>query len=131
MDLYSPRILVVEDNSELSAVLGELLRRNGYQVITARNGIEAVISLTAPAPESADAILLDIGLPLSNGVSVLDFVRNIMSSDLPVIVLTASANAEQEQELRKLGISRFLRKPVPLDQVVSAISEAVTAHGEQ
>jgi len=124
----SRRVLVVEDNAELAAVLKDWLVRNGYQVLTARNGIEAVLFLTGPAPEFPDVILLDIGLPLSSGVSLLDFVRNILSSKLPVIVLTASADAEQEQELRKLGISRYLRKPAPLDQVLSAIDEALAAH---
>jgi chemosensory pili system protein ChpA (sensor histidine kinase/response regulator) len=120
------RILVVEDDAEVAAVLREILHRNGYHVLTARSGVEAIVALTSPAPELPDAILLDIGLPLSSGVTVLDFVRNIMSSRLPVIVLTASANAEQEQELRKLGISRYLRKPASLEQVLSAISEALT-----
>lgn len=124
----SRRVLVVEDNAELAAVLKDWLVRNGYQVLTARNGIEALLFLTGPAPEFPDVILLDIGLPLSSGVSLLDFVRNILSSKLPVIVLTASADAEQEQELRKLGISRYLRKPAPLDQVLSAIDEALAAH---
>jgi len=124
----SRRVLVVEDNAELAAVLKDWLVRNGYQVLIARNGIEAVLFLTGPAPEFPDVILLDIGLPLSSGVSLLDFVRHILSSKLPVIVLTASADAEQEQELRKLGISRYLRKPAPLDQVLSAIDEALAAH---
>jgi len=124
----SRRVLVVEDNAELAAVLKDWLVRNGYQVLIARNGIEALLFLTGPAPEFPNVILLDIGLPLSSGVSLLGFVRNILSSKLPVIVLTASADAEQEQELRKLGISRYLRKPAPLDQVLSAIDEALAAH---
>jgi CheY-like chemotaxis protein len=122
----SRRVLVVEDNVGLSAVLRELLTGAGYSVLTALNGIEAVVFLTSRASESPDAILLDIGLPLTNGVSLLDFVRNIMSSKLPVVVLTASADVEQEQELRKLGISRYLRKPAPLEQVLSAVADALS-----
>ena len=121
----SPRVLIVEDNAELTNVLRDLLVRDGYQVLTARNGVQALIFLTGPASAFPDVVVLDIGLPLSSGVTVLDFVRNIMRSRLPVIVLTASANAEQEQQLRKLGISRYLRKPAPLEQVLAAVSDAL------
>jgi len=123
------RVLIVEDNIELAAVLRELLVGAGYSVLTARNGIEALVFLTSRASEVPDAVLLDIGLPLTNGVSLLDFVRNIMSSKLPVVVLTASADAEQEQQLLKLGISRYLRKPAPLEHVLSAVAEAVPLRG--
>ena len=128
MGQLSRRVLIVEDNIELAAVLRELLVGAGYTVLTARNGIEALVFLTRRASEVPDAVLLDIGLPLTNGVSLLDFVRNVMSSKLPVVVLTASADAEQEQQLVKLGISRYLRKPASLEQVLSAVAEAVPLH---
>jgi CheY-like chemotaxis protein len=128
MGQLSRRVLIVEDNTELAAVLRELLVGAGYTVLTARNGIEALVFLTSRASEVPDAVLLDIGLPLTNGVSLLDFVRNVMSSKLPVVVLTASADAEQEQQLVKLGISRYLRKPASLEQVLSAVAEAVPLH---
>jgi CheY-like chemotaxis protein len=123
------RVLVVDDNLELAAVLKELLAGAGYSVLTARNGIEALVFLTRGASELPDAVVLDIGLPLTSGVSLLEFVRNIMGSKLPIVVLTASADVEQEQTLRTLGISRYLRKPAPLDQVLSAITDAISSRG--
>lgn len=120
------RVLLVEDNPEVLAFLRELLLLHGYEIEEAHNGVQAVLALTRPPAELPDVALLDIGLPLESGVSVLEFVRNALRSDLPVIVLTASANAEQEEELLKLGITRYLRKPASSEQVLSAISEALS-----
>lgn len=119
------RVLVVEDNQELAAVLQELLTRHGYEVVIARNGMEALIPLSGPVTERPHLVLLDVNLPLQSGVSVLDFVRNALQSKLPVVVLTASANPAQEAELRRLGVSDFLRKPAPAQQVLAAVTSAL------
>ena len=69
------RVLIVEDNPEVMAVLRELLLRNGYDVREARHGAEALVQLSAPRESLPDLILLDIGLPLEGGVGVLAFLR--------------------------------------------------------
>lgn len=119
------RVLVVEDNAELMAVLAEVLSGQGYQVMEARNGVEAMVALTAPENESPDVVLLDVGLPLESGVSVLAFLRNVMQSGLPVVVLTGSADPGEEAAMRDLGISAYLRKPAPQQDVVTAIKRAL------
>jgi len=119
------RVLVVEDNAELMAVLAEVLSGQGYQVMEARNGVEAMVALTAPENESPDVVLLDVGLPLESGVSVLAFLRNVMQSGLPVVVLTGSADPGEEAAMRDLGISAYLRKPAAQQDVVAAIKRAL------
>jgi DNA-binding response OmpR family regulator len=107
------------------AFLDALLVDRGYQVIQARNGVEAMVSLTSGDSEFPHAVLLDIGLPLEGGVSVLSFLRNVLRSGLPVIVVTGRQDAEEEATLRRLGISAFLRKPPSADQVLSALTRAL------
>jgi DNA-binding response OmpR family regulator len=105
--------------------LEALLRDRGYEVIQARNGVEAMVALTAPQSELPDGILLDIGLPLEGGVSVLNFLRNVLQSRIPVIVITGRQDAEEEAALRELGISAFLRKPPNPQQILSALADAL------
>lgn len=121
----SIRILVVEDDPATMQFLEALIRDRGYEVLRARNGVEAMVALTAPHPELPHAILLDIGLPLEGGASVLHLLRNVLQSRIPVIVITGRQDAEEEATLRELGITAFLRKPPNTDQILSALSEAL------
>ena len=121
------RILIVEDNPEVMAVLRELLLRSGYDVQEARHGAEALVQLSAPRESLPDLILLDIGLPLEGGVGVLAFLRRTVHSALPVIVLTASATLEQEREIQQLGVSAYLRKPASSDLLLAEVKRALAA----
>jgi CheY-like chemotaxis protein len=121
------RILIVEDNPEVMAVLRELLLRSGYDVQEARHGAEALVQLSAPKESLPDLILLDIGLPLEGGVGVLAFLRRTVHSALPVIVLTASATLEQEREIQQLGVSAYLRKPASSDLLLAEVKRALAA----
>jgi DNA-binding response OmpR family regulator len=116
------RVLVVEDDPSVSRFLEALLLDRGHQVLPARNGVEALIALTAPRSELPHAVILDLGLPLESGVSVLSFLRNVMGSGVPVVVLTGGQDADQEAAARALGIAALLRKPASAEQVLSAIA---------
>jgi DNA-binding response OmpR family regulator len=121
----SRRILVVEDDDATMSFLEALLADRGYQVTKARNGVEAMVALTDGDRQRPHAILLDIGLPLEGGISVLTFLRNVLRSSIPVIVVTGRQEPEEEETVRKLGISAFLRKPTNADQIVSALTRAL------
>jgi DNA-binding response OmpR family regulator len=118
---HSLRVLVVEDNAELRAVLGELLARHGFEADLAANGVEAMVALTSPDAPLPDVVILDVTMPLENGVHVLRFIRNGLRRFLPVIVLTASATSEQEEEIRGLGVEAYLRKPASADALLGAV----------
>lgn len=120
-----PRVLVVEDSEELTQFLEGLLTLNSYEVVSAHNGVEAMVALTAPESETPHAVLLDLGLPLESGVSVLTFLRNVMQSGLPVIVLTGRQDPDDEAAVRQLGISAYLRKPASPEQILAAIARAL------
>lgn len=118
------RVLVVEDEAEVINVLAELLTRHGYEVVPARNGVAAMVALTAPEPENPHLVLLDLGLPLESGADVLSFLRNIMRSGIPVVVLTGSTDTDLEKSVRSLGVSDYLRKPASPHHILSALSAA-------
>jgi len=118
-------ILVVEDDPAVARFLQALLVDRGYQVMRAANAAEALVALTAPRAELPDAVMLDLGLPLESGVSVLSFLRKVVGDGMPVVVLTGRQDAEEEGAVRALGVSAFLHKPVDAEQVVKALAAAV------
>jgi len=121
----STRVLVVEDEVEVLSVLTDLLVRHGYEVVPARNGVAAMVALTAPEPDGPNVVLLDLGLPLEDGVSVLAFLRNVMRSGLPVVVLTGRTDPDEEAAVRALGVSDYLHKPASPQHILAALSSAV------
>lgn len=127
----SRRVLIVEDELQVSELLREMLVRNGYEVQQARNGAEAIVCLTEPGESLADLVILDINLPLESGVYVLELLREKLGSTIPVIVLTASATEEQDEELERLGISAYLRKPASTNVLLSEVERVLAQHGRE
>ena len=121
----SRRVLIVEDDAQVSAFLQELLVRDGYEVQQARHGAEAMVLLTGPVENLPDLVVLDINLPLQSGVEVLVFLRDTLHSRIPVVVLTASATQDQEEDLNSLGVSAYLRKPVTSAVLLSEVERAL------
>jgi DNA-binding response OmpR family regulator len=119
------QILVVEDDAGVARFLQALLTDRGYQVARAANAIEALVALTVPRAELPRAVILDLGLPLESGVSVLSFLRKVVGSGLPVVVLTGRQDPEEEAAVRALGVSAFLHKPADADQLIQALAGAV------
>jgi CheY-like chemotaxis protein len=119
------RVLVVEDEPEVMALLRELLRRRGYEVQEARHGIDALVHLSAPEDEQPDLVILDICLPLEGGVNVLEFLRRTLHRRTPVIILTATATQEQEERIQQLGVSGYLRKPASSAALFSTVEKAL------
>ncbi len=115
----------MEDNLQLLSLLREMLAQRGYTVLSARNGVEAMAALSAPKHECPHAVLLDVGLPLESGVSVLQFLRLVMRSRAPVVVLTGRDDPEDKEMLLRLGVSAYLTKPTPTNELLLAIEQAL------
>ena len=115
-----PRILLVEDDFTLRAYLAELLIQEGYDVVCAADGAEAVSELQREAAPPA-AILLDIMLPRMGGVSFRQVqMRSADLRDIPTVAMTGTGDAK---ELSKLGFEAVLRKPVDLDGLVNMLAK--------
>jgi CheY-like chemotaxis protein len=103
-------VLLVEDDPDVRALLRHLLvRRFDCTVTEATNGVEALEALARSGP---DLVLLDLGLPLLDGVEVLEAIRrNRAYAALPVVVSTARGDAEVVTQVIELGIADYLVKP--------------------
>jgi chemosensory pili system protein ChpA (sensor histidine kinase/response regulator) len=122
-------VMVVDDSVTMRRVAERLLLRNGYRVITARDGLEAMGLLQTESPA---AMLLDIEMPRADGFEVAAFVRNTgRISRLPMIMITSRSGEKHRERARRLGVNRYLIKPYQeeqlLDELASVIRESVAS----
>jgi CheY-like chemotaxis protein len=115
------RLLVVDDNHDLSGMLALLLRRTGYQVDVAGDGPSAIQAALGTVP---DVILLDIGLPGMNGHDVARAMR--CRPELAQVVLIAMTGYGGEDDVKvaiEAGFNDYLLKPVGLDAIERKLAE--------
>jgi CheY-like chemotaxis protein len=116
------KVLLVDDEDSLRRVLKDLLEREGYDVAEARDGVQALDQVDRVAP---DIIVLDLNLPGLDGYGVLSHLRSRpATSGIPVIVLTAKGDEDNEVRVFELGADDFLAKPFRA-RALSARLEAV------
>ena len=103
------RILVVEDERDIAALISYHLTKDGYRVRTAEGGVEALEALSAERP---DLVVLDLMLPGLSGYEILEQMRGQQElSDVPVIILTARRDESERIKGLELGADDYLTKP--------------------
>src|SRR5216117_4170120 len=116
------KVLLVDDEDSLRKVMRDLLEREGYIVTEARDGVQALEQVDRVGP---DIIVLDLNLPGLDGYGVLSHLRSRpATADIPVIVLTAKGDEDNEVRVFELGADDFLTKPFRA-RALSARLEAV------
>jgi CheY-like chemotaxis protein len=116
------KVLLVDDEDSLRKVMRDLLERDGYDVAEARDGVQALDQIDRVGP---DIIVLDLNLPGLDGYGVLSHLRSRpATASIPVIVLTAKGDEDNEVRVFELGADDFLTKPFRA-RALSARLEAV------
>jgi DNA-binding response OmpR family regulator len=111
------RILLVEDNARLSALIGDALKANGFAIDTAALAADAE---TALASTTYDAIVLDLGLPDADGMTVLTTARR-RGLTAPVLILTARDGAQDTIDGLNGGADDYMHKPFAMDELVARL----------
>lgn len=106
-------ILVMEDDEKIHQLLCELLKKNGFEVASAWNGIEG---MKLALENEYSLILMDLMLPLKTGEEVLREIRKVKNT--PVIVLSAKNAVYNRIELLRLGADDYITKPFDIDEVI-------------
>jgi CheY-like chemotaxis protein len=123
-----PRVLVVDDEAEITATFEAILCREGYEVATAKDGVQA---LELVCREPFDLILLDLLLPRMDGWTVLKHVREI-SPTAHVVILCADVDPDGEVEAFQLGAVDVLLKPPDVHKLLRLVYELTRPpEGEQ
>ena len=110
-----PRILIVEDKASSRELLRTVLEQQGYEVVEANDGEQALAMVRG---QSLDLVLMDLQLPQRNGYDVLQEIRsNPKLEAIPVVALTANAMPGDREKVMAAGFTGYISKPVALTQL--------------
>ena len=116
-----PSVLIVDDEPSILKSLGGLLSDEGFRVLTASNGYEALKIIET---ESPDLVLLDIWMPGIDGIETLQQIKND-NPLIQVIIITGHGNVETAVKATKLGAFDLIEKPLSIDKVIVGINNAL------
>jgi two-component system nitrogen regulation response regulator NtrX len=116
-----PAVLIVDDETTIIESLEGILSDDGFEVIHAFNGYEALKKIETASP---DIVLLDIWMPGMDGIETLKEIKKI-APNLPVVMITGHGSIESAVDATKSGAYDFLEKPLSLDKVMVTISNAL------
>jgi len=117
------KIMIVDDEVNIRTALKYRLKKEGYSVLLAVDGLEA---LDKVALERPDLIILDLMLPRMDGYEVLKRLKgDPQTADIPVIVLTARGEKEDRARSLELGAASFMAKPFSPRQLVAEVKRAL------
>lgn len=117
-----PKLMLVEDDNNLREIYEARLQAEGYDIVAAKDGEEALVVAKAEKP---DLVISDVMMPKISGFEMLDILRNTDGlKDVKVIMLTALGQSDDQQRADKLGADRYLVKSqVTLEDIVKAAHE--------
>jgi len=120
-------ILVVDDSADNVAMISLFLQQQGYRVVTANNGEDAV---TIAAQMLPNIILMDINLPTLDGLGATRRIReNDALRDVPVVAITAFGTEGFQRAAYDAGLSGYLTKPIDLDRMHQLIARLLSPAG--
>jgi two-component system alkaline phosphatase synthesis response regulator PhoP len=115
------KILIVDDNRDAISILTATLKKEGYSVVVAKNGLEAV---EKGLEENPALILLDLMLPKMDGLQVCKIMKaNPKTTHIPILMLTAKKDEASKIRSLELGASEYLLKPIIPADIVRKVRE--------
>ena len=123
----NPRVLVIDDDLAVREAISAGLRLDGYDLIFAENGADALAALKRSTPR---VVILDLKMPVMDGLEFLSNVQLDHSGAIAVVVLTAYVDDDSVEACFNAGITALVRKPFILNELRGAVQAAIT-HREQ
>lgn len=121
-----PKILIIEDETDIHHLLAEILKAEGCQTLSAFSGTEALLLLDR---ESPDLILLDLMLPGLPGEKLLGTIREERHLSIPVLILSAKGALHDKVSLLKTGADDYITKPFEPEEVAARVHAALRRSG--
>ena len=120
------KILIVDDEKDIRKLVGIYLKRQGYQILEAENGKQAIDLVRENS--DIDLIIMDIMMPVMNGYEAAKMIRSLDREDskvIPIIAMTANAFTEDKMRAKEAGMDEHIAKPVDGKLLVKVINELV------
>ncbi len=119
------RVLVVDDEPALAKMIKKMLEKQGYDVVSCTNGVEALEVFRNPPSETGfDLVITDMTMPHCTGAELARELLEIRPS-LPVVLMTGFSNKIDSELAKSLGISSFLMKPVTMEDLTTVVRKAL------
>lgn len=120
----SKKVIMVVDDEPITIQMCEfILKKHGYEVVSANSGKQCLDYLRNSKNRPVNLILLDIEMPILNGYNTLSSIRQSESlKHIPVMFLTASATQDVVKEAIRLGVDSFLKKPFLPNELIERVS---------
>lgn len=115
------RVLIAEDSSVIQNLVKKILEFQNFEITAVKNG-EQVLQLLQK--ESFDLILLDINMPVMDGMDCVKAIRTLddkAKSEIPVVAITGNARNYSEEEFKEAGFNEILMKPLNFDRLVLVV----------
>jgi CheY-like chemotaxis protein len=122
------KVLLVEDNELNMEIAQEILGDEGIESTPAVNGKEALDKFTASPVGTFDVILMDVMMPIMNGIDATRAIRSSshpQAKTIPIIAMTANAYKEDEEKVIEAGMNAHVAKPVDVDILMSVLAKYV------
>lgn len=109
------KLLLAEDDELLATLLSYKLKKAGYDVDHVQDGkmVKEYLQHTLP-----DVIVSDIMMPYYSGIELVDYIRNELKSNIPIIILSTAGNEENVSKTFKLGANDFMSKPINASELL-------------
>jgi len=124
-----PTIIVVDDSVTVRKVTSRFLAREGFNILTAKDGVDAMRILRDHDP---DVMLLDIEMPRMDGFEVAGRLRSMSRfENLPIIMITSRTGSKHREQAKALGVNNYLGKPYSEELLLSSIKELLEKHKQK
>ena len=122
----SNKILFVEDEGDLTLIVADTLRGQGYNVITAADGIQGLEKFKT---EATDIVVADVMMPKMDGFTMAKEIRKL-SPTVPLLFLTAKSTIDDVEQGFEIGANDYLKKPFELRELIVRIKALLRRYGE-
>lgn len=120
-ELLEKVILTVDDNEMNQLVLSKIMENAGMKTVAVSNGAEAIKILNEGL--KPDFILMDLEMPVMNGLQTSECIKKNIDSHIPIIINSGAVSDIQKWKLKRLGINDFLEKPYSMKDIFSKLSK--------
>jgi len=115
------KVLIAEDNLMNQHLMSKYMSRLGWEFVIVENGL---LATEACRSDDFDAILMDIDMPVLDGIEATRYIR-VFNKGIPVVAITAYADDQMRTECAEAGMNAFLAKPCSREDIKAVITECV------